>query len=146
MDKALQDKAWDSLPAEFRKEVREIYHHAKGHVIGGDYENGMLDVLVGTFGSHNLTSKEEPEKEYVNLSKSSSNYDKQFDNILRMNTEAERRQIAAMIMQGILANADEVHRAGLCSTSQEMPIAIAEYAVACADALIAELNKRKEEK
>lgn len=67
-----------------------------------------------------------------------------FNRILEMNTEAERRKIAAMAMQGILANPEEVHRAGICSKSNIMPVAIAEYAVACADALIAKLNKKKD--
>lgn len=79
-----------------------------------------------------------------NLSQDTANCDKSFDKILEMSTEAERRKIAAMAMQGILANSDEVHRAGICSKANKMPVAIAEYAVACADALIAELNKKKE--
>lgn len=68
-----------------------------------------------------------------------------FNRILRMNTEVERRKFAAMAMQGILANPDEVHRAGICSKANKMPVAIAEYAVACADALIAEFNKKRDE-
>lgn len=70
--------------------------------------------------------------------------DKDFNSILEMNTEAERRRIAAMAMQGILANSDEVRRAGICSKANKMPVAIAEYAVACTDALIAELNKKRD--
>lgn len=68
-----------------------------------------------------------------------------FNRIVEMNTEAERRKFAAMAMQGILANSDEVHRAGICSKVNTMPEAIAEYAVACADALIAKLKKKKNE-
>lgn len=67
-----------------------------------------------------------------------------FNRIVEMNTEAERKRFAAMAMQGILANPEEVHRAGFCSKANKMPVAIAEYAVACADALIAELNKKKD--
>lgn len=67
-----------------------------------------------------------------------------FNRILEMDTEAERRQVAAMAMQGILANPHEVHRAAFYSKANKMPVAIAEYAVACADALIAERNKKKE--
>lgn len=56
-----------------------------------------------------------------------------FDKILRMNTEAERRQFAAMAMQGLLANDFSV-------SYKECAL----DAVAYADALIAELNKKKD--
>lgn len=68
-----------------------------------------------------------------------------FDKILRMNTEAERRQIAAMAMCAILSNPDEVYRAETCTETKQTPQAIAEYAVALADALITELNKKEDE-
>lgn len=68
-----------------------------------------------------------------------------FDKILRMNTEVERRKIATQAMVAILSNPDEVYRAETCTETKQTPQAIAEYAVALADALIAELNKKKDE-
>lgn len=66
-----------------------------------------------------------------------------FNRIIEMNTEAERRKIAAMAMQGILS--DEVSQRVAMDISEvsQYPEGIAKYAVACADALIAELNKNK---
>ncbi len=55
-----------------------------------------------------------------------------FDRILAMNTKAERRQIAAMAMQGLLANSNSPY-----GRYEE----IAQFAVAHADALIVELKK-----
>lgn len=71
-----------------------------------------------------------------------------FDKILRMNTEAERRQFAAMAMQSLLSNQLVYNKA-----VDEFPtedgthnkyFGVAQCAVAFADALIAELNKKKE--
>lgn len=59
-----------------------------------------------------------------------------FERILEMNTEAERRRIAAMAMQGFIAN-------GYYRNYNSHDIA--SFAVVCADALIAELNKKKNE-
>lgn len=56
-----------------------------------------------------------------------------FDRILEMNTEAERRQIAAMAMQGIIANGEMVD-----------PDEVTDMALIYADELIAKLNKKKE--
>lgn len=65
-----------------------------------------------------------------------------FNRIVEMNTEAERRHIAAMAMQGLLGNPTiteyryidvETINAKIISTS-----------LMFADALIAELNKKKE--
>lgn len=58
-----------------------------------------------------------------------------FDHLLEMNTEAERRKIAAMAMQGLLANPDYENR-----SSRD----VASRSVIYADALIAELNKKKD--
>ena len=52
--------------------------------------------------------------------------------IMEMNTEAERRKIAAMAMQGIMANGE---LAG--------PDEVTDMALIYADALIAKLNKKK---
>lgn len=60
-----------------------------------------------------------------------------FDRIMEMNTEAERRKIAAMAMQGILVSAimyDGCH---------QDPKIVARMACGYADALIAELDKKK---
>lgn len=60
-----------------------------------------------------------------------------FDRIVAMNTEAERRQIATQIMCSLLSCPDKYYR----STTEDN---IAFHAVTYADALIAELNKKKE--
>lgn len=67
-----------------------------------------------------------------------------FNRIQEMNTEAERRRIAAMAMQGILSN--EISQKVAINEREDgyMPECVAEYAVDCADALIAELNKRND--
>lgn len=52
--------------------------------------------------------------------------------------EAERRKIAAMAMQGLLASPESY------SVQSKEPKYIAKLAVECADALIAELNKKKD--
>lgn len=57
-----------------------------------------------------------------------------FDRIIEMNTEAERRQIAAMAMQGIIANGELVD-----------PDEVTDMALIYADELIAKLNKKKDE-
>ena len=66
-----------------------------------------------------------------------------FDKILRMNTEAERRKIAAMAMQGLLANCKIVPNPNI--PDEDIPKLLAEMCVKIADALIAELNKKKDE-
>lgn len=77
-----------------------------------------------------------------NLSQKAANCVKHFDNIHKDSFAKERRlNIAAMAMQSILANSDEVYRAETCSMAKQTPKAIAEYALACADALIAEAKK-----
>lgn len=54
--------------------------------------------------------------------------------IMEMNTEAERRKIAAMAMQGIIANGELVD-----------PDEVTDMALIYADALIAKLNKKNDE-
>lgn len=66
-----------------------------------------------------------------------------FDKILRMNTEAERRRIATQAMCAILGDEASQHVA-MYKIASQYPEGIAKYAVACADALITELNKKKE--
>ena len=53
--------------------------------------------------------------------------------IMEMNTEAERRKIAAMAMQGIIANGELVD-----------PDEVTDMALIYADELIAKLNKKKD--
>lgn len=67
-----------------------------------------------------------------------------FNRIIEMNTEAERRRIATQAMCAILGDEASQHVAMYKITSQ-YPEGIAKYAVACTDALITELNKKKDE-
>jgi hypothetical protein len=61
MEKKLQDRAWASLPDDFKKEVRET---AKAYIAisnrGGmsQFEYGALCRLNSLFGRHNLTASE----------------------------------------------------------------------------------------
>lgn len=57
-----------------------------------------------------------------------------FNRIVEMNTEAERRKFAAMAMQGIIANGELVD-----------PDEVTDMALIYADELIAKLNKKKDE-
>lgn len=66
-----------------------------------------------------------------------------FNRIVEMNTEAERRRIAAMAIQGMLANCKIVPNPNI--PNEDMPKSLAEMCVKIADALIAELNKKKYE-
>lgn len=56
-----------------------------------------------------------------------------FNSIMEMNAEAERRKIAAMAMQGIIANGELVD-----------PDEVTDMALIYADELIAKLNKKKD--
>ena len=56
-----------------------------------------------------------------------------FNSIIEMNAEAERRKIAAMAMQGIIANGELVD-----------PDEVTDMALIYADELIAKLNKKKD--
>lgn len=57
-----------------------------------------------------------------------------FNRIIEMNTEAERRRFAAMAMQGIIANGELVD-----------PDEVTDMAIIYADELIAKLDKKKDE-
>lgn len=57
-----------------------------------------------------------------------------FNRIMEMNAEAERRKFAAMAMQGIIANGELVD-----------PDEVTDMALIYAVALIKELNKKKDE-
>ncbi len=67
---------------------------------------------------------------------------KDFNRIIEMNTEVERRKFAAMAMQGVLANCNMVPNPNIPDV--DMPKSLAETCVKIADALIAELNKKKD--
>lgn len=71
-----------------------------------------------------------------NLSQETANCDKQFDKILEINTDIERRRIAERAMCAILSN--EAYAPHFTMAE------IAWKAVTAADALIAELNKKKD--
>jgi len=60
-----------------------------------------------------------------------------FNRIVEMNTEAERRKIAAMIMASMISN--DYYAQNLLHSQ------IAGFAVELADILIAELKKKKDE-
>lgn len=65
--------------------------------------------------------------------------DDNFDRILEMNAEAERRKFAAMAMQAIIIN-------GHYQIAEENGAeTLASASVKAADALIKELNKKKDE-
>ena len=68
-----------------------------------------------------------------------SNY---FDRIIELNTEVERRKIAAMAMQGMLSNSEIIIQALTNKEKKDL----AREVVSIADALIAELNKEKDGK
>lgn len=59
---------------------------------------------------------------------------KGFNRIIEMNTEVERRKIAAMAMQGIIANGELVD-----------PDEVTDMAIIYADELIEKLNKKKDD-
>lgn len=84
-----------------------------------------------------------------NLSQETANCDKRFDKILEMNTEAERRKIVAMALQGLLANTAIYEHKLKDQFEGNVPFDaytyLADMAVFYADALIAELNKKKDE-
>lgn len=103
-------------------------------------------VVVAENATTSKSKPAEPEEKSRNLSQETANCDKHFDNILKDSFRNERRlNIAAMAMQGILSNEVSQDVANMDSESYQYPESIAKYAVACADALIAELNKTKKE-
>jgi hypothetical protein len=73
-----------------------------------------------------------------------------FDRILEMNTEAERRKIAAQVLQGLAANTAIYEHKLKDQFEGNEPFDAYTYlvdmAVVYADALIAELNKKKDGK
>ena len=64
-----------------------------------------------------------------------------FNRIIEMNTEVERRKMAAMAMQGMLSNSEIIVQALTNGDKKDL----ARESVSIADALIAELNKKKDE-
>ena len=69
--------------------------------------------------------------------------DEMVDNIIKDGFAKERRlNIAAQMAQSILRNNEEIYRASVESKAKTTPAAIAEYAFALADALLAECEKK----
>ena len=129
MNKELIDRTWACLPRESKEVVKRRFQLTDADCIA-------YDILTDLFGIHNLTSAAEGEN--VNLSQSSSNCDKEFDNILRDSFSKERRlNIAAMAMQGILANS---HQQNVDMTIGQT----VELAISMTDALIAEIANGSE--
>lgn len=64
-----------------------------------------------------------------------------FNRIVEMNTEAERRRIAAMAMQVVVISSKRNHNLRISDSEIE---GWAKDSVRIADALIAELNKKKD--
>lgn len=98
-----------------------------------DIDNKLKEELH----QHTLAMKEQEKLEARLLGE--SDY---FNRIVEMNTEVERRKFAAMAMQGLLANCKIVPNPNI--PDEDMPKLLAEMCVKIADALIAELNKKKE--
>lgn len=60
MDEKLQDKAWKSLPEEYKKEVKRAYYNIVSY--GGYSARTTMDNLFWLFGVHNLTEDEAKEE------------------------------------------------------------------------------------
>lgn len=84
-------------------------------------------------------------KQNRNLSQETANCDKQFDKILEMNTEAERRKIATQAMVAILSNPVTAKCVMVPNVLDISVLTLAKLSVKVADALIAELNKKKDD-
>ena len=146
MNKELIDKAWACLPREFKEKVKKEY--ARCVKIDAD-DNPNLPayavksaisrraLLEKIFGEHNLTSDAEGDaKDRAKEPKPAEpKEDKHFDSILKDGfRDHNRLHIAAMAMQGILANSHQ--------QIVDMKIdKVAELAIAAADKLIAECEK-----
>lgn len=99
----------------------------------------VLDGEIYDVEESHLEPYTEPEEDHI---EENLEMVKDFDNILKDSfREHNRLQIAAMAMHGILANSDEVYRAETCTEAKQTPQAIAKYALACANALIAECER-----
>lgn len=128
MNKELQDRAWAALPAVFRENMREDYKCPRND----KYDEGWDACLESYFGEHNLTSAAEPEDNPSICRNKSQNCDKSSGN-----PDERRLNIAAMAMQGIMANPHQ--------QMVEMGVnAVANLSVLIADALIAESEKGEE--
>ena len=139
MDKYLQDRAWSMLPCKYREEVKRLYEEFKdvsdryrdvpclsdADRRSSDRNIGHLAAMRAVFGEHNLTAEEEPEVEHF------ADAGKMFDSFIRQTSrEHDRLHIAAMAMQGVVAN-------GCISSPDE----IAKSSFAVADALIAAVKE-----
>ena len=137
MNKKLQDLVWSVLPKEFKKEVKYKYNKTKTKKIKKECDLGFLNAHEGMFGAHNLISDAEGDaKDRAKEPKPAEpKEDKHFDSILKDGfRDHNRLHIAAMAMQGILANSHQ--------QIVDMKIdKVAELAIAAADKLIAECEK-----
>lgn len=93
---------------------------------------------------HHTLAMEEQQKTRARLL-GESDY---FNRILEMNTEAERRKFAAQVLQGLVANTAIYEHKLKDQFEGNVPFDadtyLADMAVVYADALIAELNKKKD--
>lgn len=155
-----KDDTKEPKPAE-PKFTKDDMVHCKSFGYEGDYK--VLEYTGGPRNCYDCIDKYgayyrfyesdlEPYIEPTNLSKSpetctddcsSQSASQDFDGIVKDGfREHNRMHIAAMAMHGILTNPDEVYRAETCTEEKQTPQAIAKYALACADALIAECGKK----
>ena len=65
MTKELQDLAWQCLPLEAKREVKQAFRLPTEN----DYEQGYDNALASLFGHHNLTSDAEGEDEMLYVSR-----------------------------------------------------------------------------
>ena len=66
MNKKLQDLAWQCLPLEAKREVKQAFRLPTEN----DYEQGYDNALASLFGHHNLTSDAEGKNEFLTVSRS----------------------------------------------------------------------------
>lgn len=105
------------------------------HLTNGDYCAEWVD-------ESDLEPYTEPEKESRNLSQETVNCDNHFNTILKDSFSKERRlNIATLAMQGILSNPKLIEMGIYLGSDADR---IARFALAHADALIAEADKLKE--
>lgn len=110
------------------------------------FENGSWLYLVGDptqwIAESDLEPYTEPEKESRNLSQGTANCDNHFNSILKDSFSKERRlNIATLAMQGILSNPKLIEMGIYLGSDADR---IARFALAHADALMAEADKLKE--
>lgn len=132
-----QEKAKNATKPKFKIGQHVMYKGSKAKILNyHEHCKYPYYILLSDRDAYVKGSEIDPctePKESRNLSQDTANCDKSFDKILEINTEAERRKFAAMAMQGMLSFDS-------CQNAET----IAKSAVHYADALIAELNKKKQ--